>query len=483
MESRTISKRIIILPFIISIILSTNLFSSINLNRIALFTPQQRISTATEFSLLVKGANLYLLCNYTNDTTFWAGGIFSKFDTTGKVYFFNVFNADSQRLLPKTIFIDRDTNIVILSEHALYIYKDMFYTAQVLNVRKFTQDGYQISNFSDSSAPKNTLMSLFPIGIDNNRQPVVIQTSKPEIESISTFNRYDESGKFLKSVILDSTKSIYDSTQKTWSQEKFEIEGFTNGTDNNFYCYGNRQMLFQNKPDTLSAYIMAIDSVEKIKWKYIFYSGIITCCCTTKDGSIVFVGIDGKSFISKFDSQGKIKWRKNFGKDSYFVHPLKVIETSNGDFFIIGSAKTNGQSDKDKYIAKLNKDGDLIWDEKEGLPIDERFVCIKEFFPNNFYLMEARPASISVYHFVDNTTGIIEEFNKNNKLLLKFSPNPVENVLFLNSDIEFGKIEIFSTLGLKVLETEFQEKIDVSGLVPGIYYINLNGKFLKFIKI
>jgi hypothetical protein len=37
-----------------------------------------------------------------------------------------------------------------------------------------------------------------------------------------------------------------------------------------------------------------------------------------------------------------------------------------------------------------------------------------------------------------------------------------------NSNQEIGKVEIFSTLGLKVFETDWKEKIDVSGLLPGV---------------
>lgn len=61
-------------------------------------------------------------------------------------------------------------------------------------------------------------------------------------------------------------------------------------------------------------------------------------------------------------------------------------------------------------------------------------------------------------------------------------PNPVTDYLSINSNQNIKKIEIFSTLGLKVLEAEWKEKIDVSGLLPGVYYMRFGNRVSKFIK-
>ncbi len=50
-------------------------------------------------------------------------------------------------------------------------------------------------------------------------------------------------------------------------------------------------------------------------------------------------------------------------------------------------------------------------------------------------------------------------------------------------ELPLQSIEIFSTLGLKVLESEWKEKIDVSGLPSGVYFVRIGDKASKFIKI
>ncbi len=66
---------------------------------------------------------------------------------------------------------------------------------------------------------------------------------------------------------------------------------------------------------------------------------------------------------------------------------------------------------------------------------------------------------------------------------ITLSPNPAENYLILNSKIGHGKIEIFSALGIKLIETEYKEKIDVSELPSGLYFVRVGNKVGKFVKI
>ena len=71
-------------------------------------------------------------------------------------------------------------------------------------------------------------------------------------------------------------------------------------------------------------------------------------------------------------------------------------------------------------------------------------------------------------------------------------PNPVTNVLRIESNqyLEAGtEIEIINTLGQRVLKMPYSNTLNVSGLVNGVYFLQINsaaGNFVyptRFVKI
>ena len=78
----------------------------------------------------------------------------------------------------------------------------------------------------------------------------------------------------------------------------------------------------------------------------------------------------------------------------------------------------------------------------------------------------------------------ITDYNASNHCEIKISPNPVKDILSINSDNykSNSKIQIFSILGIKILETAFTTTFDLSSLPPGIYFIRLGNEYKKFVK-
>ncbi|MFH1050342.1 MAG: T9SS type A sorting domain-containing protein [bacterium] len=67
-----------------------------------------------------------------------------------------------------------------------------------------------------------------------------------------------------------------------------------------------------------------------------------------------------------------------------------------------------------------------------------------------------------------NPVGVDEEYKKD---FFEIYPNPADDFILLDVDgKQFGKIQVFSVLGKKVLETEIVDRIDVSMLHSGMYY-------------
>jgi len=74
-----------------------------------------------------------------------------------------------------------------------------------------------------------------------------------------------------------------------------------------------------------------------------------------------------------------------------------------------------------------------------------------------------------------------KEFVSTNILIY---PNPVKDYLIIqqNDTGKKDKIEIISIDGKKVLESEYKERIDVSNLQSGSYYLRIKNSSIKFIK-
>jgi uncharacterized protein YjdB len=83
--------------------------------------------------------------------------------------------------------------------------------------------------------------------------------------------------------------------------------------------------------------------------------------------------------------------------------------------------------------------------------------------------------------FTVQVPNSIIDFQEN--LQISVSPNPVSDYLIINTNQEISKIQIFSILGFKVLETDWKDKIDVSGLLPGVYFVRVGNEVSKFIKM
>ncbi len=81
------------------------------------------------------------------------------------------------------------------------------------------------------------------------------------------------------------------------------------------------------------------------------------------------------------------------------------------------------------------------------------------------------------YHLVIFSDVENDDDNTNN-----ISPNPVSDFISLNFKEYKGIIEIFTLKGIFVKEMLYQQKIDLSFLSTGIYFLKADNKFYKFIK-
>lgn len=99
--------------------------------------------------------------------------------------------------------------------------------------------------------------------------------------------------------------------------------------------------------------------------------------------------------------------------------------------------------------------------------------------------LDGNPQSIGFTEtdfLLDVKTSVgIKELDK--KETITVYPNPTFNILFIRTNSKINSdIEIINSLGQTVLKQNYSNRIDVSKLVPGYYFIKINNSYSKFIK-
>ena len=124
---------------------------------------------------------------------------------------------------------------------------------------------------------------------------------------------------------------------------------------------------------------------------------------TTETG--IFDDID--VLIIKTNSFGDTLWSKSYGGDKP-DYPNNMLQTSDGNFFLVGSSQSYGGGDQDVYLLKINPLGDTLWAKTYGGNGNEEGKEIVATADGNYVIVGA---SNSVNH------------SNNDALLMKIDPS------------------------------------------------------------
>jgi hypothetical protein len=83
------------------------------------------------------------------------------------------------------------------------------------------------------------------------------------------------------------------------------------------------------------------------------------------------------------------------------------------------------------------------------------------------------------FKFPEDTTRVEEKPQVKGIILY---PNPVSDFLYLKNAEQTDNIKILSALGIIVLEGDYKDKIDLSSLNSGLYFLKADNQIIKFIK-
>lgn len=104
-------------------------------------------------------------------------------------------------------------------------------------------------------------------------------------------------------------------------------------------------------------------------------------------------------------------------------------------------------------------------------------------FPENPIFLNGDIPNGTVYRFTPNSNMSLD---KNNLKSFEIYPNPSENFIAINTEIEFLGYAIYDHLGKRIAKGELKDKIEISNLASGVYFLELNNgsskEIEKFIK-
>lgn len=214
----------------------------------------------------------------------------------------------------------------------------------------------------------------------------------------------------------------------------------------------------------------------------------------TKDSGYVILSMI--SGLTKLDKNMNKLWQKPLLGDT-LTRLFSMVENSDGDYICAGhTVKYDKYGREDTttskgWVVKVDKNGNKVWDlpiGKNGVNNDFRYISLSG--NSEYFVAGTVENSAVVVKIKDNTTSVAATASKNTFLIL---PNPATDFIDINLKNESsltasGKVQIYNTLGIEIISVEkgldlTTQRIDISNLSAGVYFIKIGDKVEKFVKI
>ncbi len=265
----------------------------------------------------------------------------------------------------------------------------------------------------------------------------------------------------------------------------------------NCFYYGNYSL-----PNSSVNYgiLIKVDPTGNVLWEQEFneneYYGI--GISRLSDGNMVLTGSQGnKAFLTKIDTAGIVIWDKRYDlAENEGESPYIARELINGNIVGVGiSAQILTGSDNNGFIICVNSDGELKWKRDFGGPSVDYFVDFVEapdkgYFITGSYNNETNQTSWVLKldsmgcSFPGCVVGV--DVGESKAVVADVWPNPFSNQLNIEwKGNESGTVTARNIIGEVVLEVESQTKqLNTESLPAGVYQIQIKqGNKLSNLKL
>lgn len=225
-------------------------------------------------------------------------------------------------------------------------------------------------------------------------------------------------------------------------------------------------------------------------------------------------------FVTKFDPNGNLLWAKNMGGASADIAYSMAIDSLNNIYttgYFVGTSDFDPNSgsyiltssgSQDVFISKLDVTGNFVWAKNMGGTLLDRARSIYVDAAGNVYTTGVFNGTsdfdpdVPVFNLVaSGLDDIFIQKMSQPSIVLSMSaiiqknevviyPNPTNRTLFItNASGEKNLIQLFDVTGklvMQICSSENEIKLDVSGIVAGMYFLKIesdkNSFFQKIIK-
>ena len=166
--------------------------------------------------------------------------------------------------------------------------------------------------------------------------------------------------------------------QKNLGGDKFDRALFLDHTSDGGYIVCGYSNSFNNN-NSFDIYVLKLDEEATIQWQKTFGGNRTDVGWGIKElgdkSYLLFggIGIDSTNddiFIARLDANGNKLWDKTFGGSTY-ERCTQMIQTSDNNFVLIGQRNMK-EGNIDSYVLKIDMNGNLLWEKTFGGPFVER---------------------------------------------------------------------------------------------------------------
>ncbi|MEO0223660.1 MAG: hypothetical protein ABIL76_01015 [candidate division WOR-3 bacterium] len=226
---------------------------------------------------------------------------------------------------------------------------------------------------------------------------------------------------------------------------------------------------------TQNAWILKLDNQRNIIWQNFFSVGGVIPIIVKNVSDSGFVVLAGNKFI-KFTKDNSFQFEVDIDCSGCYLE--YVSELSNGDYLVVG------QYYKDFLVARISKDGNLLWNKNFGSIFYSEYVIFSNVINDNILIFQYKTASQSKYIEI---LKLDQNGNQLDKIVRNLNSNyTLENALYLNNKFfivgsvyqngEYkGLFLVIDSLG-----NELYSKIYNSESILGIIKLNNDSSFLIY---